>query len=181
MVDSACRQLAGMHQEPAPRPTGALFFDWGRDPYGAGWHAWSAQVKSWRVRPKIRRPNADLQLFICGEAYAERHGWVEGAINSAEMVVQQFGVERPSWVRDTYVFEHEGEEAMANSVTQLLIALGESMTLQRVYARNPDEVMQAFGLDDKEQAAMRSGDPKKVKDAANGDASVSFIIIKFDD
>lgn len=107
MVDAAVRQLSLLHDvEAAPAPIGALFVDWER--YGGGWHAWRAGARSWRVRDRIRTPCKNL--FVCGEAYAERHGWVEGALNSAEMVVQHFGVGRPSWVDSSYEFEHkEGE------------------------------------------------------------------------
>lgn len=70
---------------------------------------------------------------------------------------------------------------MANRVSELLIALGESRGLQRAFARNPDDVMRAFGLDAKEQAALRSGDLDKVKQLANDDATISFFIVKFEE
>ncbi|HVV33943.1 MAG TPA: hypothetical protein VHC73_12010, partial [Vitreimonas sp.] len=116
-------------------------------------------------------------LYICGEAYAERHGWVDGAVNSAEMVLRCLGLGRPDWVDVNYEFEREEGNEMSNRISELLIALGESMTLQRVYARDPDALMDAFGLDAKEQDAMRTGDAAKIKGAANvGD--VAFIIVK---
>jgi hypothetical protein len=66
---------------------------------------------------------------------------------------------------------------MASRISELLVALGESMTLQRVYARSPDELMDAFGLDAKEQEAMKAGDLSKIRSAANL-GEVAFIIAK---
>src|SRR5262249_38985363 len=149
----ARRQLSLMHDLAVPAPIGAMFVDWSRDPYGAGWHAWSPSVDSAAARTEIRSPAK--ALYICGEAYAERHGWVEGALNSAETVVQLLGAGRPSWVDRSYVFEQqEGESPMTGQVSELLIALGESSSLKRVYDRNPSEIMSAFGLDAGAQEAF---------------------------
>ena len=177
MVASARQQLTALHQgAETALPKGAVFFDWSRDPYGAAWHAWSVHMRSWEARRKIRSPAKDL--YVCGEAYAERHGWVEGAINSAEMVMQLLGVARPPWVDSSYEFEREeGDKQMTNQVSELLVALGESSALQRVYRRNADEIMGAFGLDPDQREAMKTGDSAKIGSAANiGDAA--FIIVK---
>jgi hypothetical protein len=132
-------------------------------------------VRSWEARKQIRSPSKNL--YVCGEAYAQRHGWVEGALNSAEMVVQHFGVGRPSWVDRSHMFEQEGECPMKGQVSEFLIALGESSALKRVYDRNPDEIMHAFGLSADAQAAIRSDDLGRVKDAA-GFGEAAFIVAK---
>ena len=102
------------HDADAPAPKGALFFDWGSDPYGAAWHGWAPHFKSWEVRPWMRQQNPGLDLFICGEAYAQRSGWVEGAINSAEKTLERFGLKRPEWISDPdfqFEIDDEGENA----------------------------------------------------------------------
>lgn len=176
LAETARRQLDVLHDDiDVPTPSGAVFFDWNCDPFGGGWHAWSPRVRSWEVRKQIRNPAPGL--YICGEAYAERHGWVDGAVNSAEMVLRCLGLGRPDWVDVNYEFEREEGNEMSNRISELLIALGESMTLQRVYARDPDALMDAFGLDAKEQDAMRTGDASKIKSAANI-GEVAFVIVK---
>lgn len=46
----------------------------------------------------MRRPVADCDLFICGEAYSCAQGWTEGALESAEaMLEEHFGLDRPGW------------------------------------------------------------------------------------
>lgn len=181
MVTSALRQLTAMHRDmPAPLPTAAYFVDWGRDPYGAGWHAWAPNLKSWQVGPRIRQPNARLGLFVCGEAYSQWQGWVEGAINSAEMVMRRLGLGPPSWVTDAdYVFEMEGESPMTNNLTELLVALSGSLELQKAYARNREAIMSAFGLSEVEKAALRSGDEAAIVRLSSDGAQIFNFIIKY--
>jgi hypothetical protein len=55
---------------------------------------------------RIRKPNSKVSVFVCGEAIAQLQGWTEGAINSAEQLLEQyFGLVRPAWVASDYVFE----------------------------------------------------------------------------
>lgn len=165
VVNAALKQLGAMHHdEPPPAPTGALFVDWGRDPYGGAWHDWAPNIRSWRIGPKVRRPNKDLDLFICGEAYSQRQGWVEGALNSAEMVLAQLGLKPPRWLGDTARnFEVEGDPLMASRMNELLVALAESPTLKRRYEQNSNAVCDAFGLTDEEKDALRKGDAAEIK------------------
>lgn len=104
MVQTAIRQLGLMHPEfVVTNPAGANFVDWGDEPYGAAWHAWKAYRESWKDSKRMRRPNSKLPVFICGEAYATLQGWVEGAINTAELVLQEgFGLPRADWLPATY-------------------------------------------------------------------------------
>jgi monoamine oxidase len=108
MVDTALAQLRLMHPGVTiPDPTGVLFVDWSKYPYGAAWHAWAPYCKSWETMERIRRPNPDVPVFVCGESIAQLQGWSEGAINSAEMLLQKyFGFDAPAWVPSDYVFEY---------------------------------------------------------------------------
>lgn len=106
LVQAVRRQLDKVFGSVSPAPSGALYFDWGADPYGGAWHAWAPHFKSWEIRPRMRRPNPRLDLFICGEAYSQRSGWVEGAINSAERTLELLGLDRPGWIADPH-FEFE--------------------------------------------------------------------------
>ena len=65
----------------------------------------------------MRQPNPRLDLFICGEAYAQRNGWVEGAINSAERTLEWLGLTRPCWISDPD-FQFETDEKGALNVNR---------------------------------------------------------------
>lgn len=111
MVREAQRQLKEMHtidEKHAidiPDPVAGLFLDWEDDPFGGGWHYWNFGVPSWKVAPRIRHPNPKVNIFLCGEAYSSHQGWVEGALNTAEMVLSEhFALPRPDWVPDNYDF-----------------------------------------------------------------------------
>lgn len=87
MVDEVARQLQVIHGLPyTPQVLDAAFRDWGDDPFGGGWNSWNIGVKSWEVKRQIVQPNK-YRLYICGEAYSDAQGWVEGALQTAEMML----------------------------------------------------------------------------------------------
>ncbi len=100
MVLEAHRQLVELHGLPyAPEPYAAAYMDWTADPFGAGVHFWAIHEKSWEVIPRMVHPMHDLPVYICGEAYSNQQGWVEGALETAELVLQHhFHLRPPAWV-----------------------------------------------------------------------------------
>jgi len=75
-----------------PEVRNAAFRDWGDDPFGGGWNSWNIGVKSWDVKREIVQPLAGRALYICGEAYSDAQGWVEGALQTADMMLAKFGI-----------------------------------------------------------------------------------------
>ena len=48
---------------------------------------------------RMRHPVADQEIYIVGEAYSYEQGWVEGALNTAESMLEQFfGLSKPAWL-----------------------------------------------------------------------------------
>jgi len=88
MVTEMARQLRQIHDlDYTPDVKNAAFRDWGEDPFGGGWNSWNIGVKSAEVRDKIVHPIDDCPLYICGEAYSDAQGWVEGALQTAEIML----------------------------------------------------------------------------------------------
>ena len=105
MVNELMNQLRELHgsEVEIPDPYVTWFRDWTDDPYGAGYHAWKAGFAVHEVMPYMRRPLQDENIHICGEAYSDQQGWVEGAFCVAELMLQEhFGLERPSWIPEDY-------------------------------------------------------------------------------
>lgn len=110
--ESMCRMAEGMlkksfkvdGKEPEPSErVGAYYQDWTQAPYGAGFHAWAAHYKASDVMRSVRQPLPDWPVFICGEAYSNQQGWVEGALCTAESVLEdKFGVPRITGLPDLY-------------------------------------------------------------------------------
>lgn len=93
MVEEVQRQLARIHgMSFVPRVKNAAFKDWGDDPFGGGWNSWNIGARSQEVFRKITHPVENLPVHICGEAYSNAQGWVEGALETAEVVLRHFGV-----------------------------------------------------------------------------------------
>jgi monoamine oxidase len=94
MVTEVARQLGIIHGlNYTPDVQNAAFRDWGDDPFGGGWNSWNIGVKSWDVKHRITQPLQGQPLYICGEAYSDAQGWVEGALQTAEFVLAKLGVQ----------------------------------------------------------------------------------------
>jgi len=106
MVEELQRELLQMHQlDYIPMPYSAAFKDWSDDPYGGAWNTWNVGVKAWEVMKQIIQPDPTSPLFICGSAYSQWQGWVEGALETAENVMWRgLGVSRPTWLPEYNTF-----------------------------------------------------------------------------
>jgi monoamine oxidase len=92
-------QLAELHGLPVPDPYWAAYMNWARDPFGGGVHFWRTGTKSWEIMPRIRRPLADANVYVCGEAWCGQQGWVEGALQTTERVLEDhLQLPRPAWL-----------------------------------------------------------------------------------
>ena len=102
LIFEAHRQLLELHGLPeseVPPPYAAACRSWSRDPFGGGAHWWNIGVRSYEVAEKILQPIEGCPIFICGEAYSHEQGWVEGALNTSEAMLQRhFGL---PGIRDT--------------------------------------------------------------------------------
>ena len=96
MVNELQRQLAVIHGlSYTPDVLEAAFHDWGDDPYGGGWNSWNIGVQSWDVIQRIVQPEDGVPVYVCGEAYSDAQGWVEGALQTADLMLQKFGITPP--------------------------------------------------------------------------------------
>ena len=52
----------------------------------------------------MRQPDPAESIHICGEAYSDQQGWVEGALCEAEKMLQgpSFKLSWPSWLPTSY-------------------------------------------------------------------------------
>jgi monoamine oxidase len=99
MVAEIQRQLVEMHGVTVPAPYSASWRDWSEDPYGGAFNTWNVGVDAVQVAQAILQPDSSVPLYVCGEAYSQDQGWVEGAFDTAEQVVQLLGLQAPAWYR----------------------------------------------------------------------------------
>jgi hypothetical protein len=102
MVEEAHRQLMELHGvTDAPAPYAAAYRDWAEDPFGGAVHMWKIHQKSWEVSQDIIKPVEKLEVYICGEAYSQNQTWVEGALETAEVVLQdKLRLAAPDWMHE---------------------------------------------------------------------------------
>jgi monoamine oxidase len=105
MVREVMHQVRELHGKDIkiPKPYVAWYKDWSDDPFGGGYHAWKAAYSVKEVMEYMRHPDAEEDIHICGEAYSDQQGWVEGALCEAEKMLQEsFSLQRPSWLPKDY-------------------------------------------------------------------------------
>jgi monoamine oxidase len=104
MVAEAMRQVRELHgRSDIPGPFVAWYRDWSDDPFGGGYHAWQPGISVKDVMQYMRRPDPKEAVHVCGEAYSDQQGWVEGALCVAERMLQEhFGLKWPSWLDPNY-------------------------------------------------------------------------------
>jgi hypothetical protein len=89
-------ELHGMTPCQIPTPVSLYFQDWGQDPFGAGYHGWSAHYNICQAMDYVRAPyskilrNPAYDTFIIGSCYSFDQAWVEGAFCVAESVLEEF-------------------------------------------------------------------------------------------
>lgn len=93
------KQLADVHGialADVPQPSAVYFQDWGQDPFGAGYHGWSAHYNICQAMNNMRAPYANIlnnqttKTFIVGSCYSFDQAWVEGAFCVAQSVLEDF-------------------------------------------------------------------------------------------
>lgn len=101
MVREMHRQLVELHgldPREVPQPYETVYRDWTQDPFGGGWHFWKIHVKSSEIIPRILHPLPGVNLYICGEAWSSWQGWVEGALETVDLLLHDhFGMDDPAW------------------------------------------------------------------------------------
>ncbi len=97
LVAEVQRLLADFHGVQVPDPYSAAWRDWSDDPYGGAFNTWNVGVRPDQVAQQILQPDTSQWLYICGEAYSFDQGWVEGALDTAEQVVEKLGLAPPSF------------------------------------------------------------------------------------
>lgn len=106
LIETIQQQLRTTHGITyIPQPYTLAYADWTADPLGGGWNSWNPGYKSWEVTRNIIRPYAGHSVYICGEAYSTKQGWVEGAFETAEQMLRTYlGLQQPDWLPTDYKF-----------------------------------------------------------------------------
>lgn len=103
MVDTAQEQLALLHRMKIPAPYAAAYHDWSDDPFGGGWHEWRSGYDARQVISRMLQPLPDQPVYTCGEAYSSNQGWAEGALDTAETLLQRhLDLPRPKWIHQDW-------------------------------------------------------------------------------
>ena len=87
-------KLQNVDPDKVPKPYAASCASWtSQSRFGGGVNFWLPKVDSQEIINAIIQPVPDVRLFICGSAYSNYQGWVEGALETADlMLTKKFGL-----------------------------------------------------------------------------------------
>jgi monoamine oxidase len=98
------RELHGLSTLSAPDsaqivpPYAAYYRDWTSEPYGGGWHFWRIGARAQAIMERMRHPSPGDPVYVCGEAWSRQQGWVEGALESADLLLEHvLRLPPPAW------------------------------------------------------------------------------------
>lgn len=178
-----CRQLSEMHGVAVPAPSSGVFIDWSARPFGGGWHAWQPGWKSWELTGAMLAPVDGLPLYVCGESFSSAQGWVQGALESTEAMLQShFGLEAPAWLHDAACLAPyddrqpraaapdlqppQGEPQMPENTRNFLKAVGSNPELAKRFRKEPKAVMDEHKVPAEHQKLILAGDRDGLQRAA---------------
>ncbi len=91
LTEEVHHQLEELHGRDLPEPTGFLYKRWASEYFGGAYHTWDPGSKPWEVTEEMVQPlGPDVPLFVAGEAYSTTQGWMEGALETSEKVLELF-------------------------------------------------------------------------------------------
>ncbi|MEM7123056.1 MAG: NAD(P)/FAD-dependent oxidoreductase [Pseudomonadota bacterium] len=92
LVEETMRQLEVLHGPGVvSAPYAATHMNWGVAPWGAAYHLWTIGVDAAETIAYMQQPMPNLH--VCGEAWSVAQGWVEGAIETTDSMLQaKFGL-----------------------------------------------------------------------------------------
>lgn len=95
VVAQATRQMQEMFGLDAiPAPLVATYRRWGVPSAGDGDHQWRIGVDDVAVRSRLRQPFP--HVYVCNESYSDDQAWVNGALRSADQMLEAFHAARAS-------------------------------------------------------------------------------------
>lgn len=92
VVEEALRLFAELYDtREIPRPILTSFRLWdGESDFGYAVHQWGLDARDDQVIPRLVEPFPEI--YTCNEAFSDMQGWVNGALRSADLVLQKLGI-----------------------------------------------------------------------------------------
>gem|GEM_PF-1696427 len=81
--------LSRMHGVAVPMPIDGRGFRWGDNTVGSDIPLWGTGIEPWKLTDMLIAPLDRRRLFICGDALSLNQGWVLGALQTTEQVLDR--------------------------------------------------------------------------------------------
>lgn len=100
MVDDVTKQLILVHGISIPAPQAYLMINWEKPPFDGFISKWGIVPSIPKTSHQITNINPNIPFYIVGDTWAANTGWVEGALQTSEYVLNNyFNINPPSWLK----------------------------------------------------------------------------------
>lgn len=96
MQEAIKKMLSEVHGVDVPHPSATKVIRWSPKRAGAAFHAWNPGVDCASVMEKLANPVKGFPVYVCGEAYSKYQCWIEGALSSAEFMLDRYFQSSPA-------------------------------------------------------------------------------------
>lgn len=88
LIDKLHKQIFDLYKINPPKPESVHFHYW-----DSGFHTWMPGYNSENISKQILKPYDDKEIYICGESYSMKQGWIEGSLKTAFKVIKMLPLE----------------------------------------------------------------------------------------
>ena len=112
LIEQLHKQIYDLYKINPPKPEAIYVHYW-----NSGFHTWLPGYNSENISNLIMKPHEDKEIYICGESYSMKQGWIEGSLETAFKVIKMLPLDGFKVVTDK---EFESSETKEDTVEKEL-------------------------------------------------------------
>ena len=91
LMEAIHKEINCLFDITPPKPKKVYFHYW-NDAY-SGLHVWKPGCDIDEIYPQILQPDTKKNIYICGETYSKKQGWIEGALETSYDILKKLKLE----------------------------------------------------------------------------------------
>ena len=132
LINVIHKQIKDVFDIEPPKPEFISIHNW-----TDGVHFWKSGSNMDELYGKIIKPNKSKEIYICGEAYSKKQGWIEGAIQSCYNVIEQL-----SLIKDNFTIQKNincGQEKIEEKTEEKIEKKTETKIEEKIEEKKEEE------------------------------------------
>jgi protoporphyrinogen oxidase len=105
LIQHLHKEINDLYGINPPKPEFISFHLWGE-----GLHVWKPGYKMNETYSKMIQPDENVPIYICGEAFSKKQGWIEGCLETCYDVLHKLDLPGIDIIRETEIKEKQDDE-----------------------------------------------------------------------